>query len=138
MAERVENSRSPRLAQREPPHHTRPPTMGRATRVVVGALAFVPLVIIVAAAVRGAATPSDPSPAAGVPATTDVGGMLIGTVLVMALLVLFFGAFVFNDRHMPTQTKALWLVGFLVGAPVVIPLYWYMNVLHAPRHRQDA
>jgi hypothetical protein len=132
MAEHVERARPPQSMHREPPEHTRPPTMGRATRGILGVLSFVPLVLAVAAIVRVAAGPEDPA-RPGVPAMTDVGGVLIGTILALALLVLYFGAFVMNDRNVEGRAKVLWLIGFIVGGPIVIPLYWYIHVLHAPR-----
>jgi hypothetical protein len=131
MAEHAGNAPThPEHAHREPAEHTRPASMSQTTRIVVGILAFLPLALAVMALIHLAATPGDPV-AAG--AAVDTGGVFIGVILLLALLTLFFAAFVFNDRRIPTRSKGAWLIGFLVGGPVVIPLYWYMNVLHAPR-----
>ncbi|MFW6049959.1 MAG: hypothetical protein ACODAU_02225 [Myxococcota bacterium] len=109
----------------EPSRHTRPSTQGRGTRALLGLLAFLPLALVVAA---------------GVFASTPEGGagtMLYGAVLLMFLLVLFFGAFVINNRRIPGQHKVGWAASFLLIGPVTIPLYWYIHVWHAPHRGFD-
>lgn len=124
--------REPETAHREPEEYSRPSSMSQTTRVVIGLLAFVPLALVIVLLVQVVATAGDPVAAA------QATGAPYGTVLVLALLIFFFAAFVFNDRRIPIRAKRLWLAGFILGGPIVIPLYWYLHVLHAPRHSASA
>ncbi|MFW5875635.1 MAG: hypothetical protein ACOCXM_02745 [Myxococcota bacterium] len=119
MAEPLEDL--PPHARSEPTEHTRPATMPAATRVLLGLLAFLPLALAAGALGMRAVG-------------SNVGPVLYGAMLLMFLLVLFFGAFAMNNRRLGGTGKVLWTLGFLLAGPIIIPLYWYIHVWHAP-HR---
>lgn len=127
MAEHIERAPAHTTEQREPSEHTRPATMGRGTRILLGGLAFLPIAIAVVVLSTLAGAPD-------VETIPGVGAVLYGGMLLMFLLVIFFGAFVMNNRRIGGSSKALWVAGFLLAGPIIIPLYWYVHVLHAP-HR---
>lgn len=116
---------------REPEEYSRPSSMTPTTRMVIGLLSFVPLVLLVVLLAQIPAATGDPV-ATGEAA--EATGAPYGVVLVMAMLIFFFAAYVFNDRRISIRAKRLWLAGFILGGPIVIPLYWYLHVLRAPRH----
>lgn len=133
MVEHSEPLSTHHAPRHEPPTHGRPSSMRMSTRVVLGILAFVPAAIGVAILVGLVAAAPDTEVASMTAAPVANAG-LYGGLLAMFLLLLFFGAFVMNNRRIGPTSKAWWAVGFLLAGPVTIPLYWYMHVLHAPHH----
>lgn len=111
--------------------------MGRATRIVVGVLAFLPLLAVVG--ILAGLTVLPPQGTVGdLLVFPYANATLYAGVLFMFMLALFFGAFVMNDRRIRSNSKIWWAVSFIVAGPISIPLYWYVHVLHAPHHSLDS
>ena len=95
----------------DPTHQKRFP------RVVIGAVALVPLASLVALLLTEGST-----------------RMAIGyfSLLWTGLLVVVFGGWMMKGAGFSLDRKIAWAFAFILAAPLTLPLYWYRHVWNAP------
>lgn len=86
-------------------------------RLVLGIIALVPAASLIAVAV-----------------TEDATRMAFGyfNILWTGLLMLVFGGWMVKSGRFSTDRKIAWVFGWILAAPITLPLYWYRHVWNAP------
>lgn len=120
--------------RRQPDVHTQPEKMRKSTRVFLGVLSLIPLLGAVATMIFLGVRPAEGWEADQMSAGA---GAAIPYAFLFAtfLLVLFFGAYVMNNRRLSAPGKLTWLAGFLVFSVFTLPLYWYVHIWPVRRDR---
>ena len=99
------------------------PRWRMASRLALGALTFaLPCLALLVGSYALAAAPHAP------PALSALGLFLITTYFMLSLLYVSFA--MQNPR---LRSKGLWMTTLVLVAPVAMPTYWLLHVLHAPK-----
>jgi len=110
----------------------------RRWRVAFGGLAFLPTVLLFATFALGVATTF------GVvwPVSGHALPILVYTqVGTQFITLLVFGHLMVDSPKISGRGKLLWAAGFIVLAPAIIPLFWWMHIFRSPElehHRAEA
>jgi hypothetical protein len=54
------------------------------------------------------------------------------TMLVTLGLMIFYIVDVFGNTRFPRDQRVLWLLVILLGGPIGMPIYWYLNIWRDP------
>lgn len=110
--------------------------MTRATRLSLGAITLLPLVVTLWWLVETLVSPGVGLVAAfGVQAGAVLTLML--PLMILSVLLLYFPALLSN-ASIPREERWLWGVGFVLVGVFVVPVYWWKHVWREPYEVGDA
>ena len=106
----------------------------KGARLSIGAITAVPVLVGWALLFRmffaGTRTIPDLGPIAAI--------LVVGFPVMMAFVVfLLYVPAALNNARLSPGLRFLWIVGFVTAGPLVIPFYWFREVMRAP-YRPDA
>jgi hypothetical protein len=101
------------------------PRWGVGARAALGLLSFIALLIPVVLLSVALLTPP------GHDIDTTLLGGAFGMFIFHGLLVLFFVSFVVQNPRIEEE-RILWVLGLLVAAPLMLPIYWWKHIWKAP------
>ena len=104
--------------------------MNRITRIILGALSGWPL-LFAASIMLTVATefPYGPPPEIGSPRYQTMMGLLVGTLAVIAGLVVFYERHAWNNERLAGKgERATWMTMLVLAAPFALPAYWFRQI----------